>query len=163
MKKLLVLVFLASVCCNLFAGLEEKVSMDFRDTDVREIFKIIAGKVGMGIVIEKSVRGNMTLTIKDARAEEALDLVTEASGFNWQRRGNNIFVTSRPARERKIKVIPLKHIGVNEAAKILSIAVAGDIKIASCEHIESVVLNGREDALEEAMLIIAQIDKPAEK
>ncbi|HOI92271.1 MAG TPA: hypothetical protein PLK28_17350 [Candidatus Rifleibacterium sp.] len=42
MRKFLVFVFLMSFASLAFAGLQDKVTMDFRDTDLREICKILA-------------------------------------------------------------------------------------------------------------------------
>jgi type II secretory pathway component HofQ len=133
--------------------------MDFRDTDVREIFKIITSKINMGLVVEKSVRGNTTLSIKEAKAKDALDLVSEASGYVWEKRGNNILVTAKPLLSRKIKVIQLQNIDIEEAAMILSQTITGDIKVATCKHMNSLVISAGKEAMDEAMLIISLIDQ----
>lgn len=159
MKRLAVVIFMMAFCSTVFADLSQKVSMDFRDTDIREIFKLITQKADMGIIVEKSVRGNMTLTIKNATAKEALDLVSEASGFSWEKRGDNVLVTARPLFVRKIRMIQLKHINFAEAAKILHHSLTGDIKVSPCEHLNGLVLNGTADAMAEAMLIISHIDR----
>ncbi|PKL44483.1 MAG: hypothetical protein CVV42_19395 [Candidatus Riflebacteria bacterium HGW-Riflebacteria-2] len=159
MKKFAVVIFMMAFCSTGFADLSQKVTMDFRDTDIREIFKLISEKAGMGIVIEKSVCGNMTLTIKNSTAKEALDMVSEASRFSWEKRGDTVLVTSKPLFIRKIRMIQLKHINFAEAAKILHHSVTGDLKVSPCEHLNGLVLNGTADAMAEAMLIIGYIDK----
>ena len=162
MRKFLVFVFLMSFASLAFAGLQNKITMDFRDTDLREICKILAKQADMGIAIEKSVRGNISITIKNTPIREALDLVAEASGFAWVQKGGNILITdARRLSGRVVKVISLKHINVDEAAKILAGAIVGDLKIATCQHTNGLVLNGSNAAIEDSMQIIGHIDRPA--
>ena len=161
MRKFLVFVFLMSFASLAFAGLQDKVTMDFRDTDLREICKILANKADMGIAVEKSVRGNITITIKNASIREALDLVAEASGFAWVQKGGNILISdARRLAGRSVKVISLKHINVNEAAKIVISSIVGDLRIATCQHTNSLILNGSAAAIEDSMQIIGHIDRP---
>ncbi len=162
MRKFLVFVFLMSFASLAFAGIQDKVTIDFRDTDLREICKILAKQADMGIAIEKSVRGNISITVKNAPVREALDLVAEASGFAWVQKGNNILISeARRLSGRTVKIISLKHINVNEAAKILASSIVGDLKIATCQHTNGLVLNGSNAALEDSMQIIGHIDRPA--
>ncbi len=162
MRKFMVLVLMMSFASLAFAGLQEKISMDFRDTDVRDICKMLAQKADMGLAIEKSVRGNVNISIKNASVREALDLVTDAVGFAWVQKGTNIVVSDqRRLSGRVLKVISLKHINVNEAAKILSGSVVGDLKIATCQHTNGLVLNGSNAAIEDSMQIIGHIDRPS--
>jgi type IV pilus assembly protein PilQ len=159
MKKIITALFFITLSCVAFADVDAKVTMDFRDTDVREVFKIIANKIDMGMVIEKSVRGQITLTIKSTQARDALDLISEASGYAWEQRGNNIFVTVAPLLSKKIKAFRLNYIDIEEAAKVLSQTVSGDIKIATCKHIDSLVISAEKEAMNEAMLILSLIDR----
>ncbi len=162
MRKFLVVLLMMSFASLAFAGLQEKVTMDFRDTDLREICKILAQKADMGIAIEKSARGNVTISIKNATVREALDLVADASGFAWVQKGSNILISDqRRLSGRTVKVISLKHINVNEAAKILAGAIVGDLKIATCQHTNGLILNGSNAAIEDSMQILGHIDRPA--
>lgn len=161
MKKLILILVLSCLCSTAFAGMAEKISMDFRDTDVRDIFKIVATRGGFGIAPEKSVRGNLTLSMKDVTVKEALDIITKASGFAWEKIGNTIVVADEKKLEsRQIKVISLKFLPAPLVAKILSISIKADVKIATNEYGNSVVLNGSKEGIEQSMLIVGQIDKP---
>lgn len=160
MKKICLTMFLVFCTGILFAGLDEIISMDFRDTDVRDIVKLIAQKGGLGMVTEKSMRGNLTINIKDATVKEALDLVTNASGFSWILTGQTIFVTDPRKIENQMKIFSLSHYPVDEAAKILASTIKADIKIASDEHGNSLILNAAPATLEQAKKIIEEIDRP---
>jgi type II secretory pathway component GspD/PulD (secretin) len=163
-SKILVLsLFFATFNCAAFANLGAKITLDFRDTDVREIFKVITGSINMGLVIEKSVRGKLTLSIKDTKAIDALDLVAEASGFAWEKRGNNILVTKDFLIDKKVKVFRINHIDVGEAAKILRQTIREDIKISTCKHLDSLVVNAGKKEMDKVMRIISLIDRKSDK
>ncbi|MBU1107131.1 MAG: hypothetical protein KKB51_10720 [Candidatus Riflebacteria bacterium] len=138
----------------------DKISMDFKDADIREIFRIITKQAGFGVVIEKSVRGNMTLSLKDVSAKDAMDLVAESSGFAWIKRGNSILLTDEARLGKEVKVINLKYISAEELAKILSMVITADIRVASSDDRASVIIKGGREAIDQAMLIVGRIDKP---
>ncbi len=160
MKKVIFLIVMLSICSMVSAGLNDKISMDFRDIDVREAFKLIAEKAGLGVATEKSVRGNINISLKDVTIREALDIVAQASGFAWIQMRGTILLTDERRLGNEVKVISLKQIDAEEAAKILSISISGDIKIASSYHNNSVVLNGSRNAIDTAIQIISHIDRP---
>lgn len=162
MKKIMIFVlamfFFASISS---AALNDKISMDFKDTDIREIAKIICKNGNFGIVLEKSIRGNMTLSIKDASIREALDMVAQASGFVWKQTGNTIFFSAHQDRELKLKVIELKHIQAEELARVLLSTIKAEITVSSETRLNYIIFNGTETAINQAMTIIARLDQPA--
>ena len=44
---------------------EDNITLDFRDTDIRQIIKVIAQQSGTNIIAEKSVRGQVTVKMSD--------------------------------------------------------------------------------------------------
>lgn len=165
---LFVSLFFLSSGYTAFANLDEKVTIDFRDADVRQILTVITGNINMGLVVEKSVRGQLTLKIKNTAAKDALDLVTDALGYSWEKRGNNIFVTSDSSIDKKIKVLRIHHIDAGEAAKVLRETLKGDIlkgdmRISECKHIDSLVIIAGTNEMEKVMRIIGLIDRRVKK
>ncbi|EKD83611.1 MAG: hypothetical protein ACD_39C00566G0001 [uncultured bacterium] len=161
MRKLFLVLAMLSLCSVAMAGLNDKISMDFRDTDIREIFKLIAAKAGMGLVIDKAVAGALTLTLKDATIKEALDATTEASDISWRMVGGTILVSNaRNFVGYEVRTVPLKHISTDEAVKIVSQSIPGDLKLSACQQTSSMVITASPAVLKNCMKIIGQIDKP---
>lgn len=160
MKQVILLLAMLSICSMVTADLNEKISMDFRDTDVREICKVIASRSGMGIITEKSVRGQLNISLKNLTVRQALDLVADASGFTWVQKHGTVLLTDERKLGRELKVINLKNISAEEVARIISISVHSDLKIATCTDSNSVIINGSRTAISEAMLIVGHIDRP---
>ncbi len=156
------LFFMTIICSTAQADLQKKISLDFKDTDVRQIYKVIAQTIDMGIVCQKSIRGQVTLNLKDVSAEDALDMVSDSSGFTWFQKGNTIVVTYGKMLPAKTKVIKLKYIGVDDAIKILFSVIKKDIKAASDEENGTLVIYGIEEVLKSAEKILSEIDQPRE-
>ncbi|MFZ5951298.1 MAG: hypothetical protein ACOYXC_11360 [Candidatus Rifleibacteriota bacterium] len=160
MKKNLLIVLMLFFAGNLFAAIESKISLDFRDTDVRDILKIIAKTGELGLVTEKSVRGNLTLTIKDASVKEALDMVSQAVGFTWVLNGSTIFVTDERRIENQTKTVKLRYYPIEDAARIVAVSVKADLKVATDHTGSNLILNGSPKGIEMAEKILASIDVP---
>lgn len=159
MKKLAMLfIFLLSTSL-VMAGLDEKVSLEFKDVDIRDIAKIICKSGDFGIALEKSIRGNLTISIKDVSVSQALDIVCQASGFTWTKIGNTVFVTDKKRLENQMKVIKLKNFPAEEMTKILLITIKEDIKVAADSSGNSIVVNGSETAIEKTMMVIGHLDR----
>ena len=161
MRKLFLVLAMLSLCSLSMAGLNDKISMDFRDTDIREIFKLIAAKAGMGMVIDKAVAGVLTLTLKDATIKEALDATTEASDISWRMVGGTILVSNaRNFVGYEVRVVPLKHISNGEAAKIVSVSIPEGLKLSQCQQTNSIVIAASPEVLKQCMKLIGHIDRP---
>ncbi|STZ75520.1 type IV pilus secretin PilQ [Bergeriella denitrificans] len=76
-----------------FSG--RRLSLDFQDIDVRTILQILAKESGLNIVASDSVRGKMTLSLKDVPWDQALDLVMQARNLDMRRQGNIINIAPR--------------------------------------------------------------------
>ncbi|HNX75753.1 MAG TPA: hypothetical protein PLM07_18265 [Candidatus Rifleibacterium sp.] len=159
MRRLLIAVIMLSFCSAAFAGLDAKVSLDFRDTDVREILKTLVAKADMGLVLDEAVAGKITLTFKNTPIREAIDLVSIAAGFPWFRKGNHIIVSDFRKIPGLTKVVAMKHISADAAAHVLSQSQIGEVKVVVSSN-NRLVLTGDRNGVERAMRIVAGIDKP---
>jgi type IV pilus assembly protein PilQ len=71
-----------------------KVSLDFRDADIRNVFKILAFKSGVNIVASPEVTGAVSIQLNDVPWQQALDVILQTYGYAYERRGNIIVVTT---------------------------------------------------------------------
>lgn len=65
----------------LFIWRPKKVTLDYRDADIRTVIWSIAEQADLSVVIDPVVKGNVTATIKDRPWDEALESVTKALGY----------------------------------------------------------------------------------
>lgn len=72
-----------------------KLSLDFRNTDVRSLLFAIADFTGLNIVISDTVSGNLTLRLKDVPWDQALDIILEQKGLGMTKVGNVVMIAPR--------------------------------------------------------------------
>jgi hypothetical protein len=143
---------------------QAKVSIDFRDADIRDILKIIAGKAGLNLFVEKSVRGNVTIRAVEIPALDMIDYLVGANGFAWEMIGSTVFVADekklRKSTVRVSKTRQMECITAGDAAKVLSQTIKRDIKIATLDERNALILSGTESVLQEALDLCETLDRP---
>lgn len=75
----------------------EKLSLNFQNIDVRAALQVLADFTGLNFVVSDTVKGNLTLRLKDVPWDQALDLIVDAKNLAVRRKGN--VVTVAPAGE----------------------------------------------------------------
>ena len=79
----------------------EKLSLNFQNIDVRAALQVIADFTGLNFVTSDSVKGSLTLRLKDVPWDQALDIIVSAKNLAVRRSGN--VVTVGPADEVNAK------------------------------------------------------------
>ena len=75
----------------------EKLSLNFQNIEARAALQVLADFTGLNFVVSDSVKGNVTLRLKDVPWDQALDLILDVKGLAMRRKGN--VVTVAPADE----------------------------------------------------------------
>ena len=70
----------------------EKLTLNFQKIDVREALNVIADFTGTNMVISDTVKGNITLRLKDVPWDQALDIILQSRGLDMRKIGNVIQV-----------------------------------------------------------------------
>ncbi len=66
------------------------ISLDFRDGDLQDIFRLFADISGMNVVVNPGVSGKITLKLNEVPWDQALDLILKANGLGFTLEGNVI-------------------------------------------------------------------------
>lgn len=83
----------------------EKLSLNFQNIDVRAALQVLADFTGLNFVVSDTVRGNLTLRLKDVPWDQALDLIVDAKNLAVRRKGNVVTVAPAPEVIAKEKAI----------------------------------------------------------
>lgn len=71
---------------------EIKVSLDFKEADIRNVLRILSYKSGVNIVASPEVAGVVTIRLTDVPWDKALDVILNTYGYGYERRENIISV-----------------------------------------------------------------------
>lgn len=77
---------------NKFGYSGEKLSLNFQDIEVRSALQIIADFTGLNMVVSDSVKGNISLRLKNVPWDQALDIILKAKGLGVRKMGNVMMV-----------------------------------------------------------------------
>lgn len=144
---------------------DDNITLDFRDTDIRQIIKVIAQQSGTNIIAEKSVRGQVTVKLTDVYYEEAMNLIAKTNGFAVRKIGNTWILADEKklveAFEKGLTITKrLQYAKAADVSKIISSTIKKDVKVATDERINAVIVSGGKDLLDEVKKLIETIDTP---
>lgn len=103
----------------------EAVSLEFRSADVRSVFTQLAELGGIGLVMDESVQGRVTISLTETDPWEAAELVALTRGLSVSRRGNTLVVTTHRAGGRglyDVHVFPLEYAELESVAEAVEMA-----------------------------------------
>ncbi len=78
-------------------------SVDFQDIEVRAVLQLFADFTGLNLIATDTVRGSITLRLKNVPWDQVLDIVLKSKGLGMRQTGNVITVaptTELAAQER---------------------------------------------------------------
>ena len=149
-----------------------KVTLSFRDTDVKQILRMFADKAGLNIVFQGEVKGTVTMDLVDTTLSDAFDYIMEASKLTFLVRKNTLIVMSVDTAKSSsfsrdnMRIIPVKYTNASTIANFLNKNIFnlgkpglsnGDIAVTdSLEN--SIILFGSDADYEMAKQIIAKLD-----
>ncbi|MBF0408268.1 MAG: hypothetical protein HQM10_13025 [Candidatus Riflebacteria bacterium] len=144
---------------------EDNITLEFRDADIRDIIKIIAQKSGANIIAERNVKGNVTVKLSDVYYEEAMNLIAKTNGYAVRKIGNTFVLADEKklieSFEKGLTVTKrLQYAKAGDVSKIITSAIKKDIKVATDDRINAVIVSGSKDMLDEVKKLIETIDTP---
>jgi len=82
----------------------EKISLDFYETDIKNVFRILQTVSGENFAIDKDVTGNVTLALdKPVPWDQVLDLVLKMNGLGKVKEGNIIRIATQTTLNKEFK------------------------------------------------------------
>ena len=160
----------------------EKLSLNFQNIEVRAVLQLIADFTGLNIVASDTVRGNITLRLKNVPWDQALDIILKTQGLGMRKSGNVVLIAPNAelasrekeeleAQKQKVDLSPLHTefytVSYAKAADVAAILKAKENSILTSRG--SVTVDTRTNTLmvlesaekhEEVAKLIAKLDIP---
>lgn len=145
------------------------VSMDFENTDIRDILKLLAAKSKVNIISGSDVSGTLTLHLANVPFNEAFRTIMTMLGLSTIEVGDNILRIITPAalaKERANQVGVTKVVALNyaDSAKIIaaitavSAAEGRKTSVLADANTNSLVITDTQEGIAAAERLIAQLD-----
>jgi len=152
------------------------ISMSLRDSDARQVLRMLADKAGMNIIMHESVSGSVTLDLVNVTLNKAFEYVMVMNDLAYWVDGNTLIVASKSASkdlafsQQKIKTFDVKYENAGRIAEFLNKNIfklknpglSSDEVAMSNPNTNQVMIVGTDKDFEIAKKIIAQFDKKTE-
>ncbi len=79
----------------------EPISVDLRDVDLRDFFRLIHEISGLNVVLDPTVRGTVTLVLDEVPWDQALDIVMRNNGLTKELDGNVLRIATRDTMKKE--------------------------------------------------------------
>jgi type IV pilus assembly protein PilQ len=79
----------------------EPISVNLKDVDLRDFFRLIHEISGLNIVVDPSVKGNLTIVLDDVPWDQALEIVLKNNGLDKQLEGNVLRIATKDTLKRE--------------------------------------------------------------
>ncbi len=84
----------------------EKIKLDFYDTDIKNVFRILRSVSGLNFAIDKDVQGKVTMTLENPVPwDQVLNLVLKMNGLGKKNEGNVIRIATISTLQNEEKLL----------------------------------------------------------
>ncbi len=156
----------------------QKLSFDFKDADIKNIFRLLAEISGLNIIVTADVNRKVTLRLVEVPWDQALDLLINTNGLGKEQIGNVVRISTAStlkterdavvaARKSEENLEPLQtvYFNVNYAkakdleAKIKTLlSKRPDASLVVDERTNAIMIRDVRKAIEDASALVAKLD-----
>ena len=103
-----------------------KITLSLRDSDVKQVLRMFADKVGMNVVFHSSVDGKVTLDLVNMPINDAFNLVMQISNLSYYVKDNTMIVLASDNADnanfskQQMMVFPVKYVSAAKVADFLN-------------------------------------------
>jgi type IV pilus assembly protein PilQ len=112
----------------------EPISVNLKDVDLRDFFRLIHEISGLNVVLDPAVKGNLTIVLDEVPWDQALDIVLQNNGLEKQLHGNVLRIATLDTIKKESETARDVRRAENEAqetvtvTRVLSYAKADTVK-----------------------------------
>jgi type IV pilus assembly protein PilQ len=156
----------------------QKLSLDFKDADIKNVFRLLAEVSGLNIVVTNDVNRKVTLRLVDVPWDQALDLLINTNGLGKEEVGNVVRISTAAqlkterdalvaAKKSEEILEPLHTVYVNvNYAKVKDlepkvktlISKRADASLVTDERSNTIMIRDIKKSVDDASTLIAKLD-----
>ncbi len=154
----------------------QKISLDFKDADIKNVFRLLGEVSGKNLVVTDDVNKKVTIRLIEVPWDQALDLIIDTNGLAKEEVGSvmRISTATRLSAEkrqqqearnasRSAEIPQLSYLTVNYAkakdlADKVKLLIKGGAELVPDDRSNFIVVRGSKTDLEEAVEIVTRLD-----
>ncbi len=152
---------------NKYSGISywanKRITVEFRDANIQDVFRAIARMVGMNILIDSSVTGTITVSFKDVPFSKAFDWLLRMGHVSYRNLGGTIIVGKEEQLasvfdKKKTEIIPIRNAKPEGIAKLLRDEFPS-CKVVVDERLRELIVTDTISRLEKIKKFIRSVDR----
>jgi type IV pilus assembly protein PilQ len=154
----------------------QKISLEFKDADIKNVFRLLGEVSGKNIVITDDVNRKITVRLIEVPWKQAMDLIIDTNGLAMEEAGDVIRVSTatRLTKERqeqqaariasrKAEIPQLSYLTVNYAkakdlADKVKLLIKGGAELVPDDRSNLIVVRGSKTDMDEVVEIVTRLD-----
>ncbi|MDD5069681.1 MAG: secretin N-terminal domain-containing protein [Candidatus Omnitrophica bacterium] len=144
---------------------EDKVYLDFRDADIREVSRVLSKISGKSILVSEDVQAKVTLNIEGVTWKRALELILRANSLSQIEKDDFIIiVTYKKIQEErnliglKTEIITLNFVNIADAKNYLRAVMTQRGTIDGDQRTNSLIVTDTPEVIENIDRIVKKLD-----
>jgi len=144
--------------------MQKRISLDFRNTPIEDVIRIMADQADVDIVKSPAVTGTVTVTLTDVPLEESLNQILAAHGYSYVLSENMIRVITAAEKTEKPELLQTKtfeivYADVKQVGKSLKEFGSKEGRVSSIEGTSHIIVTDTESKIREITTFIEKIDR----
>jgi type IV pilus assembly protein PilQ len=99
----------------------EPISVNLKDVDLRDFFRLIHEISGLNVVLDPAVKGSLTIVLDEVPWDQALDIVLQNNGLDKQLKGNVLRIATRATLKQEAESLRDLERAQNEATQPVTV------------------------------------------
>jgi type IV pilus assembly protein PilQ len=126
----------------------EPISVNLKDVDLKDFFRLIHEISGLNVVLDPNVKGTLTIVLDEVPWDQALDIVLQNNGLDKQLNGNVLRVATRDTLKKEAETKrDLEKAQAEAVAPVTVTRVLSYAKAATMKDVLKKFLSARGDIL----------------
>ncbi len=156
----------------------QRISLDFKDADIKNVFRLIAEVSNLNIIAGDDVKGKITIRLINVPWDQALDIILHTNALGMKRVGNVIWIAPKTrikaeeeaemeAKRKKekledlvIKTIPINYAKASDMAKQIKSLLSERGSVDVDERTSRLIIKDISKNIESAVSLIKTLDIP---
>ena len=109
---------------------QDVIDMDFKDAPIGDVFQVLGELAGLNVLIDPTVTGNVSFYLKELTVNEALELLIQTTGYDYQIVNNTLIVASKEKLAQQFQktdsaFVVLNNVAAADANQLLNVIIPG--------------------------------------
>ncbi len=140
----------------------DKISMNFKGADIRDVLRTIAELADVNLVTDGSVNGEITIHLKEISFLDALKLITQTHNLAYKWSGNTVVVATPEKIEQiysamTIKTVVVKHAKLAEIQSIIN-QIYPNLSVTIDQRNKSLIFRGKVEDIKAVEDLLKNLD-----